>query len=106
MKQLRIHAAAAEELEAAEDWYNHERPGLGFELHDEVDDLLRRVLAGAAPGVAVPAYEGPNHARRVLMDRFPFSIVFLEHDETVFVVAFAHFRRRPGYWRSRLGAAR
>lgn len=36
------------------------------------------------------------------MDRFPFSIVFLQHDETAFVVAFAHHRRRPGYWRARL----
>lgn len=58
MKQLRIHEAAAEELEAAEDWYNHERPGLGFELHDEVDYFLRRVLDGSSPGVAVPYYEG------------------------------------------------
>lgn len=102
MKQLRIHEAAAEELEAAEDWYNHERPGLGFELHDEVDYFLRRVLDGSSPGGAVPYYEGSRRVRRVLMDRFPFSIVFLEHEEMVFVVAFAHHRRRPGYWRGRL----
>ena len=29
-------------------------------------------------------------------------MAFIEHGEHVFVVALAHTRRRPGYWKDRL----
>jgi hypothetical protein len=28
--------------------------------------------------------------------------VFIDHDEDLWIVAFAHQHRRPGYWRERL----
>jgi hypothetical protein len=36
------------------------------------------------------------------MRRFPFSIVYYTVDDIVRVVAVAHGKRRPGYWRRRL----
>jgi hypothetical protein len=33
---------------------------------------------------------------------FPFSLLFRIDGEGLFVVAVAHQRRRPGYWRRRL----
>ncbi len=35
------------------------------------------------------------------MRRFPFQIVYEVHPEEVVVVAVAHLRMRPGYWRGR-----
>jgi len=32
---------------------------------------------------------------------FPFTIVYAQRDETIVIVAIAHQRRRPGYWRGR-----
>jgi len=41
-------------------------------------------------------------ARRVLVRRFPFSIMYrLEGDEIV-IYALAHHAREPGYWEPRL----
>jgi toxin ParE1/3/4 len=40
--------------------------------------------------------------RRFVMRRFPFSIVYYIVDDIVRVVAVAHGKRRPGYWRVRL----
>jgi len=45
-----------------------------------------------------PESEG---ARRVLLKRFPYSIVYIELEAQVRVLAFAHLRRKPGYWKSR-----
>jgi len=39
--------------------------------------------------------------RRYVMRRFPFVLVYRTLDSTVEVVAIAHGRRRPGYWKSR-----
>ena len=39
------------------------------------------------------------------MRRFPFWIIFRETSEAIVVVAFAHKKKRPGYWSRRLRAA-
>jgi hypothetical protein len=33
--------------------------------------------------------------------RFPYSIVYKEAADKIMIVAIAHQRRRPGYWRRR-----
>jgi hypothetical protein len=39
--------------------------------------------------------------RRHVVWRFPFLIFFTVSDEAVDVFAFAHAKRRPGYWTER-----
>jgi len=39
--------------------------------------------------------------RRFALRRFPFSIIYQLKDDQVRVIALAHQRRRPGYWRGR-----
>ena len=39
--------------------------------------------------------------RRFMLPNFPFSIVYRVQQDAVEVVAVAHHRRRPGYWRGR-----
>jgi toxin ParE1/3/4 len=43
--------------------------------------------------------------RRVFPGKFKFSIVYLVRPNKVVVVAVAPFKRKPGYWRSRIGYA-
>ena len=48
----------------------------------------------------------PRHdlgTRRIVLRRFPFVIVFRKAVDGVEIIAIAHGRRRPGYWRERLG---
>jgi toxin ParE1/3/4 len=37
-------------------------------------------------------------SRRLVMDGYPYSIIYLLADEEVFVVAVPHHKRDPGYW--------
>ena len=103
MSQLLIVLDEAEdELIEAQRWYETQRPGLGQEFRSAIDEGMERLLKAplaASPIVNLPSSIG---ARRVLVKRFPYSIVFIEHGEDLWVVAFAHHRRRPGYWRERL----
>ena len=39
---------------------------------------------------------------RVRLRRFPYQVVFIELKKYIRVLAVAHERRRPGYWRERL----
>lgn len=39
--------------------------------------------------------------RKINLNRFPYKIVFQITGETIVVMAFAHHKRRPGYWKKR-----
>ena len=100
-QRLIVLDEAEDELIEAEKRYERQRPGLGREFRTEFEGMERLLKAplAASPIVNLP----PSiSARRVLVKRFPYSIVFIEHGEDLWVVAFAHHRRRPGYWRQRL----
>jgi len=40
--------------------------------------------------------------RRILLRKFPYLVVFRETANGIEVIAVAHGRRRPGYWRHRV----
>ncbi len=35
------------------------------------------------------------------MSRFPFFIIYLILEQVIVIIAVAHFKRKPGYWRDR-----
>jgi hypothetical protein len=43
-----------------------------------------------------------SRARRAFVPRFPYAVVFVLQDQDVRIVAFAHAKRLPGYWRERV----
>lgn len=95
---VRLSAEAAEELEAAVDWYETHRPGLGLVFLDAVDTALAFVAEWPGGGAPVPAMHG---ARRMPVSRFPYHLPYVVLDDHIRVLAVAHDHRRPGFWRSR-----
>ena len=92
----RFNPEAAAELEASASWYEERRPGLGAEFADAV---LRKVDEIAE---APHRWRAVRGARRALLSRFPYAIVYREvSEELIEIVAVAHVRRRAGYWADR-----
>ncbi len=89
-------ATEEREVTAAERWYreSHETASARFrrELDRAVDLICERPEAGS-PYL--------TSTRRILLRRFPFFVVYRVRGENVQIVAVAHGRRRPGYWRAR-----
>ena len=92
---------AEEELSEAHGHYELHCPGLGGEFRLAVDETITRIVEGAAVPIAVPGVEDRT-IRRVIVNRFPYSLVFMTHHGEVWILAFAHHHRRPGYWRDRV----
>ena len=101
MRRVRILEEASDEAVAAAAWYDQERPGLGVEFEQALDAALDLLEEDLAPLVPVPGVSGARGARRLLLRRFPYSIVVRESGDEYLVVAIAHQHRRPGYWRDR-----
>ena len=102
----RIHAAAAEDAAQAAAWYEKERPGLGADFEHAIDAALDLLEQEIVPLTSVPGIAGTRGVKRLMLRRFPYSVVVLERETEVLVVAFAHHARRPGYWRDRLRLTR
>lgn len=102
MRAARIHAAAAEEAAEAAAWYERERPGLGAEFESAIDAVLDVLEQDVIPLTSLPGVVGARGVKRLLLRRFPYSVIVREDDEVILVIAFAHHARRPGYWRARL----
>ncbi len=91
-----IHPEAVAEAQAAYRWY-HERNQIAAEAFlTELDRAVELISQGPM--------RWPIHlhgTRRFLLRRFPFAVVYREIGETIQVVAVAHGRRKPGYWKER-----
>lgn len=101
-QQIIVLAEAEDELIAAAKWYERRRPGLGQGFRIAIAEAMERLSLApqaASPVLSVPASLG---ARQVFVKRFPYAIIFIEHDLDLWVVAFSHQSRRPGYWRDRI----
>ena len=44
---------------------------------------------------------GENNIRKYVFPRFPFILFFRMLKEEIQIIAVAHAKRRPGYWKSR-----
>jgi hypothetical protein len=50
----------------------------------------------------VGAGAGELTFRQAFIRRFPYKVIFLERPDEIMILACAHSRQRPGYWRRRL----
>jgi toxin ParE1/3/4 len=73
--RLEVHSEAREEFLQAVSFYDARVPGLGLRFITEI--------------------------QRCVGDKFPYSIVYVVLADVLFVLAYAHGSRRPGYWRTR-----
>jgi plasmid stabilization system protein ParE len=92
-----FHEEAAAEYEAAFDWYLERSRLAATKFADDLSQTLEAVVK--AP------QRWPIHThgtRRILLRHFPFILVYREHSSYIQVIAVAHGRRRPGYWKQRL----
>ena len=94
---VRIHPFALEEAEAAIEWYGQRSTRAAGMLLDELDQAINQI--SVHPG-QFPDYVFGT--RRMVLRRFPYLIVFRETTAGVEIIAVAHGRRRPGYWRDRV----
>ena len=103
MKTVRVEPEAKQELAAAAAWYEQRREGLGLELVAEVDAVFAAITGNPSRYPPYPRVAPELGVRRAAARRFPYSIAFIELPTVVRVLAVAHEKRRPGYWRGRLG---
>jgi toxin ParE1/3/4 len=97
MKLVVFLPDAEQEMFQAAVYYESQSSGLGRDYLSEVERSLQAI---AASPKTWPIVEG--ELRRRLVRRYPFGILYRNDPEEIVIVAVAHLRRKPGYWRKRI----
>jgi len=83
-------------------WYEVQREDLGIDFRDRRARSASRVADAPQTWPLVRDVPERLNVRRFLLRRFPYSVVFIEFDAKIRVLAIAHTSREPGFWRTRL----
>jgi len=97
MTLLRFHSEVKAEVKAAFDRYWEESQPAALNFNLELDAAYWKLRKSPR---LYPQYL--HGTRRVLLDRYPYFVVFRELDDAIQIIAVAHAKRRPGYWKKRV----
>ncbi len=101
-RPVALDRAAYEDLLATLEWHDvHAREGTSERLSAAVHQLLVELGEDRA---ASRWFSRRLGVRTAFVEGFPYQILYVDDAVELRVLAVAHLRRRPGYWRSRIGA--
>ena len=94
--EVSFHPEAVQELRAAFLWYFDRNPIVAQSFQDETEHAIETIL------------ENPHQwqnwgksERKYVFSRFPFNLIYRVNLNKVEVIAIAHQKRKPGYWKKR-----
>ncbi len=93
---IRLLPEARDEFDAAVDWYEQQRPGLGTTFLDRVRDVLGRISANPQLGVVY------QDVRKAVVRKFPYVVLYKEEAREVLDIAVFHSKRDPAIWQGRV----
>jgi plasmid stabilization system protein ParE len=93
LKPIRWHPIAIEEARRAAEYYRSQSPGLDERFSAAINASI--ALLGHFPALGAPVHKG---YRRVVVHRFPYSVIYREHRSFLRIVAVAHHRLGPAGW--------
>jgi toxin ParE1/3/4 len=92
-----FHPDAEVEITEAAQYYEVHKPGLGSDLIGEVERALDQILTNPEASQRIG-----RRVRRKILWRFPYNLIYAVYPDRIRIVACAHQKRRPFYWRKRL----
>ncbi len=83
-------------MNTAARYYEQQVSGLGNQFLDEIEQAIQRIHNYPSSGVILH-----GNTRRMLLGRFPFGLLYRIDAQEIAILAVAHLRRKPGYWKER-----
>ena len=96
MFEVEFHDNADAEMREAATYYEQRVSGLGDDFLDEIEEGLNRIREFP---LLWSSYEGEY--RRYFLKRFPYGLIYRVEAERIHIIAVAHIRREPSYWKER-----
>ena len=97
MLKLVFHPDVSFEIKASYNWYQKQAEGLGEDFINELELAYQAIIE--FPETWLPFQKS---FRRFLLSKFPFSVIYRQRDNIIYVVAVMHNSRKPEYWLNRI----
>ena len=97
MNLIIFHPEAENELNSTIDFYNRKVSGLGLEFLEEIERVINLIDKNPERWLVLK-----YRVRRYVVKQFPYSIFYISDSNRIYVVAIAHQKRKPFYWKDRL----
>lgn len=96
-----FHPEAQAEFAADVDWYDARETGVGGRFAEAVRAAIDAAVDDPAAWAKWPGWEREPVVRSKGVTGFPYRVVYFVDRDVLTIVAVAHAKRRPGYWRDR-----
>ena len=94
---LKFSIVAEREIETAADYYEKQEAGLGLRFVHDLQHAIKFILQ--FPNAWSPV---SRRARRCVLRRFPYNVIYSVQQDTVTIVTVVHQHRDPEKWRTLL----
>ncbi|PRQ06107.1 type II toxin-antitoxin system RelE/ParE family toxin [Enhygromyxa salina] len=102
MREVEFFEEAAAKLEEATDYLEQQRDGLARTFLRELDAKLQQLASFPASAPIIEGVATDVEVRAFVVSRFHYSVIVINVDGALKVVALAHHSRDPTYWLARL----
>lgn len=97
MTTITFNPLAEQELEDGASFYEEQSRGLGLEYLDEAQKAINLIIRYPEIGSTIE-----DSVRSFILPKFPYSLIYsLLEDNQIRILAVAHHKRKPKYWRNR-----
>jgi toxin ParE1/3/4 len=92
---IRLLPEAIDEFDAAAEWYEQKRAGLGIDFVARVREVFQRIAKN-------PRMHGVVYldVRKAVVKRFPYVVLYRQDQKEILVIAVFHCSRNPAIWHS------
>ncbi len=90
---------AEQELFDISEYYESKAENLGYKFLDQVERSLASIKENPKAWQKISI-----NVHRCLVNRFPYSLLYVIEDQRILVIAVMPSRRKPKYWKSRLAS--
>jgi plasmid stabilization system protein ParE len=97
-----LHPRAAAEFDAVFAWYQRKDPEVAARFAEAVEEAILAFCERPLAYALWPKIDPALSVHRYVMLDFAYSIPFVLEAGSIYILAFAHQHRRPGYWVQRL----
>ena len=94
--RVEFHSDAKIELSESAEWYAERSSSAARSFLVAIDVAIASIVDAPNRFVSID-----DRHQSCSVIKFPFQIVFRVSDDRILIVAVAHAKRRPGYWRGR-----
>jgi len=97
-----FHPEARAEFFASVNWYDDREFGVGTRFEGAVRKAIDSAVESPEAWAMWPGWDREPVVRSKGVSDFPYRVVYFVEGDLLRIVALAHAKRRPGYWRDRV----